>query len=345
MGYQRPTDETLTARILYDLFELEISQAESAKRLGISAAKVSKLVTRAERAGLVRYVVTMPQVTELSGVVSRLFPPDIAPFARVSIFNSEILRDDEIPRALGMASARLFEKFLDDFTSIEIDSDSRHLSVAIDGGKSVSQMIEAIRRPLKPNVLLDLYPIAGGPVHDYSTSVPALIGRFIGKYGQKQIVPKFVPEPHEFMSYVGNNKHPSTDFLETLAAASRSQIFVLGVGRFGKGLIPSETVKKLCDAIGESPNINSVGMSAYSAFDGEGQLVPSKFDKAICKLPWETIQDAARREDKRVLLVGCGEDKASAMRILVAKGCCNCLVTDSRTAQLMSQHRPQLESI
>lgn len=312
-------DQSLLSSVLLLYHRLGETQKSIAAYLGVSVATVNRLLADAKEQRLVRTNITLPKQHELAGRLRLLFSKAVPKPRAIVIPVRRIGGQNLAALAVGNEAAKYFEGVV------------RHGdTVAIDGGQFVAYTIEALHKVYRN---ITLYPIAGGPPHNPYTSIQALIGRFLGRYGTDSgLTPHFLPPPTEnIIAELARDRRTS----ETLAAAADSNVFLLGVGSISPDHV-SDTAHMLLETLGIDFETlvrrGIVGVSGYSTFDESGNVVESDFDKKVFKVSGDQIRKAARSEGKHVILVSCGKEKARAIGAMLNGGWVNCIVTDQTTA-------------
>lgn len=295
------------------------NQTTIAKELNISTATVHRHLKTALDKKWVSVRLELPNNLGLEAEITDLFHEDIdRKFIKTRVVDISPAKPTptNLQGAIGSATANFFEEIARNGSA-----------VAIDGGEAISYMIESLQAPLKE---IKLFPVAGGPLYNAMTSVPTLIGKFLGRYGADSgLKAHYLPPPTQF-----DINNVEDRYLKTLDGAMEADITLLGVGSLkGAG---SKTVNDLIRDLNINPSSlrNAVGITGYSAFDAEGIPVKSEFDDKVLKIPCSSILANARApQDKKVILMGGGIEKAQAIRAMLKGGWANGLITDSVTAK------------
>ena len=304
------------ASILIKYYHFHKKQKDIAQEMGISPGLVNTILSQAKKNGFVQNLISMPKENVLAAHVQELFSPDIpTPNAIVVPFSKNISERERL-RGIGVAAARYFEA---------IARDGIHIT--LDGGETIFCMIEELRRAFSQ---IEVYSVAGGPQYDPYTSVNLLVNCLLVQFGATRMNPHILPGPRDKDLPIYKKKAQNT-----LKAASKADVFFLGVGALGRSL--SRTNRKNMDDLGidykKLQDRGIVGISAYSAFDAEGEHVVCELDEKILKVAPEQIKKAARSRNRHVVILAYGLPKVKALRAMLKGGWGNCLITDSSTAE------------
>jgi DNA-binding transcriptional regulator LsrR (DeoR family) len=321
------TDPSLTAAVLSLYYLRRETQKFIASELHVGLSTVNRILSDARLHGLVEHSLKLPSEDALAGELRMLFHPAV-PKPRVIVLPLEKVRSRELRlSAIGSAGAVVLERIL-----------RPGMSLAIDGGETVAKVIEQMQRVVKN---LKLFPVAGGPLLDPLTSLPTLIGRFLGKYGTNQnLRAHLFPEPVEDVATI-LTAEPKLGAVLMQAAAS--DIFLMGVGSVSVRK-SSETADQLLKRFNtpktEVLERGAIGIMGYSMFDKEGSSVRSVFDRRVLKIAPEDLQKAARSQRRHVIVVAHGNEKAAALRTVISRGWVNMTITDCETARAILAVKP-----
>lgn len=302
-------------------YALDLPKKVVAERLGVPASKVTSLMNEAKRLRLVEFRFRMPSHYVLSGKLLALFPDHIKKPRAIVVANALASDSDDSYVMVGLAANDYLEKVVSDKSRLTID-----------GGKTVSEVVEALRsRRFKD---IEVFPVAGGLPHSPHTSPDALVSRIAGKYGKRSGL-----KPHFFPAFQEDREEHSSRLKSEgerlIREASKAGVFVLGVG------VPdrSSTLWNIVEDMGDTPeslaNSGITGVFGYTAFDAEGNTVPWKLGERLFKVPDKEFKKAASSGNRRVILVAIGHTKVRAIQALLKGGWVNTLITDQATAEAM----------
>ncbi len=223
------------------LYCQDLPQTEIALRTGLGTTRVNKIIKEAQhvRDVSVEYKLKLPTEEKLQGKLFHLFPKDM-PQRNAVVMPLDMVKDKSSRlAAIGQAGAVILENILKDGTSLTID-----------GGESVASVIASLRRFGRS---LKLYPVAGGPWISPATSVPALIGRFLGACSPAdKLEAHLLPEP---AAKGGRTPQQKASINEVREKAAAARVFLLGVGTLGRSY--SNTARELVRELAVKKSLSS----------------------------------------------------------------------------------------
>lgn len=294
------------------------TQGDIAARLGVSPAKVHRLIAHAQRNGYIRFQIEgRPlECLELEEVFARTFglnncivAPDIGHSAA---------DEDAAIRSVGAAAGNLLASML--------------------GGEGITQIGVGMGRTLKAAVMampsiarkdLAVVSISGSLTRKLSANPYDVVQQMVERTGGEGYylpVPYLAATVDEKDMFLGQ---PSVQ--ELLARARRSDTFVVGIGSLENeghlvrmGLISPEEQRTLCTA-------GAVGDLMGRFIDIDGAVVPVELGEQAVGMPFEDVQGA------RVLALAGGVSKAAATLSALRTGVITDLVIDEVLARTLAE--------
>ena len=298
-------------------------QSEIAQTLGLSQARVSRLLAAAEEANIVRTVVVPPMGlnSELEEAVEQRFG-----LLQVHVVDAEGESDKERSETLGRALANIFELLPLKDKVIGFTSWSRTLRKFVG---TLSRFPHA-----KAEAVVELVGGIGDPAlqHEATTATERLAGLIDAK-------PLFLRVPGVTPSVDVKNAILQADAhaRESVAALDRLDIALVGIGSpsFGSERVTSGNffTQEQFDAVKAK---GAVGEVDLRFIDAKGQPIKSELDDLVIGVTLEQIMKAERR-----IGVSGGADKHAPALAAVLGGWINVLVTDKETAQYLLANAPR----
>ena len=309
MDYQ---DIHRLSRIAYLYYIEEINQAQIAKRLGYSKAKVSRLLAQARESGLVEITIHTPQpeVFELELELQRTYDLDEA------LIVPNISEDFETSmQIIGKAAA---EYLLDNLR----DGDT----ICISGGKAISSMV----KNLEPTAFKDVKIVAGtGGVQGHmSVDVNTLAIELAERLEAKAYLlhaPVLVDSVKEHDTLVSLRQ-----ISEILEMARQARIALVGVG----------SVQPHTSSYLDLPYINDTDrdhiLKDYDAtgeilaflVDEDGKLAVPEYNQRVVGISLDDLKNIPLR-----VAISGTKSKIDPIQSALKGGYINCLITDETAAR------------
>ena len=299
--------------------ERGIRQSEIAAALSISQAKVSRLLKRAETAGIVRTIVTvapgvhaeLEERLEVGYGLSEAIIVDVEPDAD----------EAELLAAIGAGAAGYLEASLSGTDRIGVSSWSR----------SVLAMTDRMR-PLPTRGALEVVQLLGGTgapeVQGHSHRLLGALARMLGADPIYVQAPGIVADPAVRDSLL---RDPSMQ--ETMRHWESLTMTIMGIG----SIEPSDVLSTSGNAFADDERAQlltegAVGDICHHVFRIDGSAVTGEIDDRVIAIP----VDSLLRIPRRVGIAG-GERKLDAIRGAIAGGWVTALVTDLHTAERLAE--------
>lgn len=306
------------------------TQKEIAATLDMSEAKVSRLLDRAAREGMMKITieVTPPRLPDLEAQLREQF----------ELFDAVIvpsLGDDRrsARRSVGITAARYFERLVKEGSK-----------VAVASGTTLTQMVEN----LTPRRFRDLklYPMAvmelglkanAAQVVEFFPN--ALVAAMRAKYGGNVQAFNFQVAPVQSRGLSPEQKLAILEqngikdlFLEAMEADA----FLIEIGTFKYIDQRAEAILRYYDTDIEKLKRLSRGQINFQAFDADGVLREEfKGLNDLIAIPLEHLKQMSRTPGKHVIAVSAGKDNAEAVSASLSPAvrCYDILIADAAVAE------------
>lgn len=306
-------DVQLLLRVARLYYEENWTQAQIADAVGYSRPSISRLLTQAREAGIVRITISHPLERILS-IEARLKTALGLTAVRVT----ESSESDSFDH-LGITAADLL---------VRVTSDGQVLAVG--NGRSVaavSRHVPDINRT-HCTVVQMLGSLPGGPP-SWGRDAPTVchhIAKKLGATSARMAVPLIVDDPALLRPLMREEKVATT--LALAARADVALVGVAGVDAYGEGNILAEYMTPpIQNAIRDG---GAVGHILDHHYDATGAHVPTPLTPRTLALSLDEL-----RAIPLVIGVASGPEKAGAIVAAARGGILNAVVTDYDTAKLM----------
>ena len=292
-------------------------QTDIAKRLQISQSRVSRLLTQAEEAGIVRTVVAPPQTinAELEELVENRYG-----VSEVHVI--DVVSDDEgeLGRDLAHTTAVLLQEVAFEVPTIGFTSWSKTLRL----------MVDALQ-PMRTNTarVVEMLGDLGPPdlQHEAARSTQRL-ATLTGGQPKFLRTPGVVPSPEIRAVLLSRDAHAR----EAMQMLDSIDLTLVGIGacevdpvlRSGDNFFTDEQFDHM-------RSVGAVGEVCLHFLDADGAPMDADLDDAVIGVTLEQLRNARRR-----WAVAGGVRKHEAVRAAVAGGWVDTLVTDSVTAAYLA---------
>lgn len=311
----------LTTRVAQMYHEDKLGQSEIAAQLGLSQARVSRLLKQAEAIGIVRTTVHVPPGvhSDAEHMLERLY--DLDEVIVVELGDSAYESEEALNLGLSAATAAWLELMLPTFRSVGISSWSSTLLAAVNS-----------MRPMRAGNTKEIIQVLGG-LGQASSQIFAtrLTERLAGLAGAEA---NFLLAP----GVAGNLDAHSAMMADPACSHTISRFDSLSAILMGIGsLPPSRMLRKsgnvFSDAvIRDLKERGAVGDVCMRFYDKNGQSVQSEFDRHVIGIESAQILNTRRR-----LGVAAGPKKFNAIRGALRGGWITTLITDLKTAEKLAR--------
>lgn len=317
------------AQLYYDQKQ-ELSQADVARKLGINATKVSRLLRQAQSEGIVKVAIDPPRIQSLE----------------LGLMDTYGLKDAVVvPSGEGRAHDAVGKAAAEYFTRIA----QNDVSIGLAPGYSVQRMIEFLL--LLPFSGHRLYPMAAESTamlrHFYPTQLAALM---MTKYrDESQVsaytyrIPNRPDSPDRQAEYASFLESIVADpsFRDLLDEARHTDIVLAGIGAVDRPDPAQAAFYETYDLTSEKlQKGGAVGMINYHFFDPEGNILTSRevpslepMETSMVRIDLEDFRRAAQSFGRSVVALAGASYKIEAVRAALKGQFLNVLIADVNVAE------------
>jgi DNA-binding transcriptional regulator LsrR (DeoR family) len=292
-----------------------LTQAQVAKRLGLTSLKAHRLITKANHDGLVRIIID-GEISECVDLEQRLTAAHDLSYCEVV----PDLDQTELPlRALGIAGAQFLKR--------EIERGEEML-IGVGHGRTLAASVEYLTRASAGHIRF--VSLLGGVTRKFAANPHDVIHRLAERNGAQAYV---MPVP-----FVANTVEDREVLLgqrgisDVFDLASRADLMFVGIGTAEReaSLVATGMIEH--SEIDEVKRDGGVGELLGHFFDREGRPVETTLSNRILALPREQLQG------RKIVAVAGGTVKVEAIRAVLKSGFLSGLITDETTARALVGH-------
>lgn len=310
--------QRLMVRVAKMYHEQHVRQPRIAEVLHLSQAKVSRLLKRAEEAGIVRVTVHPPL-----GYFSDLEQALIQKYDLADAVVAETTSDNDVEllSAIGAAAAAYFDEVLLGHECIGISSWSATLLAMVNRMRDT-------RRHVADSVVQVIGGVGEPQAQVQATRLTEQLATMTGAR------PVFLPAPGFVSSSDLRQAILNEPYVREASEAWLGlSILLAGIG----SLDPSPLLRQSGNAIplddqAELRTLGAIGDVCLRFFDEDGAAVESSIDSRIVGIPRDTLLNVPRR-----IGVAGGARKHAAIRAALQGKWVNVLITDTGTANALLQ--------
>jgi len=293
-----------------------LSQATIASQLDLSQARVSRLLQRAEREGIVRITISTPR-----GVYADLEEElqEIYGLKQAIVVDCTDDDEDQIVRDIGAAAAYYVETTLKQNEVIGISSWSAALLAMVDA-----------MQPLPKGLNAQVVQILGGVGNPAAEVHAARLTQRLASLVAGSAT--FLPAPGIVGSCEAREILMGDPYVcESVALFGRVTLALVGIGALepSKLLLSSGNTFSI-EELAMLQRAGAVGDICLHFFDSDGKPVITPLDERVISMPLEQLKRV-----KRSVGVAGGQRKQLAIRGALLGGFINVLITDQFTAQAL----------
>jgi DNA-binding transcriptional regulator LsrR (DeoR family) len=309
----RDAEDSLAVRAAWLHFAGGLTQAEVARRLGITGVKAHRLITRMTEAGIVKVTID-GDVAELVELEDRLV-------RRFGLEYCEIVPDlaeEGLPlRALGKAGAAYIQRI------IESRPDG---VIGVGHGRTLAAAVREM--PHVEARALRFVSLLGGLTRNYAANPHDVIHRLAEKTGaQAYVMPvPFFANTVEDRQVLLSQRGVSEVF--RLAASADRMLVGIGTTEPHAQLVSSRMVEMA--EINEVKAHGGLGEVLGHFFDRHGQPIETSLTQRTLSLGLEELRG------RRIVAIAGGAEKTCAIRSVLMSGLLGGLITDERTAYALA---------
>lgn len=307
----------LTTRVASMYHERGIGQARIAEQLGLSQARVSRLLKQAEQLGIVKITVHVPEGVHAGDEASLEERYGLDEVILVEVDESALLDDEAIARSLAATVASYLELMAPSLESIGVSSWSSTLLAAVNA-----------MRPMAAGETKTIVQVLGGlGVPGAQRSATRLTERFAQV---SRAEPVFMLAPG-----VVETKAAKRALLADVSCRQAMERFdslsalLLGIGSIPPSRMLRESGNVFTDqALDDLKQAGAIGDVCMRFYDAAGRHVKTSFDDRVIGISTEQIKKTRRR-----IGVAGGRRKFEAIRAALRGGWISTLITDLETGK------------
>lgn len=288
------------------------TQAEVARKLGLTSLKAHRLITKANNEGLVKVYI--------DGDIAECVALETTLSDQYELSYCEVVPDLDEPdlplRALGIAGAQYLKRVIED---------TEHVSIGVGHGRTMASCVNFLPRINRPDK--NIVSLLGGFSKTYAANPYDVIHSLAQRTGANAYV---LPVPF-FANTVEDKKVIMQQFGidEVMQLARRTSIKIAGIGSVdvqsamvANSMIEKEEIRAVSEAGGRGEILGHF-------FDAEGQLVETELSERTMGLT------SADLTNTNIVAVAGGDTKLPAIRSILKSGLISGLITDERTARAL----------
>lgn len=307
------TDATLLYKIAVAYYEDGLTQDQIGKRFGLSRIKISRLLQQARQTRVVQISIAAPPASygDLERSLEKLYGLDEV------VVTGPVGDAADTLAQLGAAGAGYLARCLNEQRVLDIS-----------WGTTLLSIVDALSANNLPD--LRVVQMLGGLGRVESETHGADLALRLAQTLNAK--PRLLPSPGIVGSeLVRDALLQDTNIAETLKLAERADLAVVGIGVPDNGTVLYQS-KILTDReIWELQELGAVGDIALRFFDAHGAAIVHPINDRIIGLDLEQIKSIPR-----VIGVAGGAGKHEVIRAALRGGLVDVLITDDKTAALLS---------
>ncbi|MDX3925026.1 MAG: sugar-binding transcriptional regulator [Shinella sp.] len=313
-GSLRDDETSMATRAAWLHYAGGLTQAEVAKRLGLTSLKAHRLIMKANQEGLVKVYI--------DGEVSECMELEQALIARHNLDYCEVVPDfdpDVLPlKALGISGAQFLKR--------EVERDGNIL-IGMGHGRTLAACVEYLPRTSTNGVRF--VSLLGGLTRKFSANPHDVIHRLAERTGAEAYV---MPVPF-FANTVEDRDilFSQRGVREIFDLANSANLLMVGIGtaELEASLVATGMIEK--GEIEDVRKSGAVGEILGHFFDAKGTPVETTLSDRTFTLSRDQLRD------RRIVAVAGGKIKVPAIRAVLASGLLAGLITDEATAQALME--------
>lgn len=314
-------EASLATRAAWLYFAAGLTQSEVADRLNIQSTKAHRLIARASREGMIRVFVEGP-VAECVALENALAERYGLDFCRVA----PDLGEGDLPlKALALEGASFLRQVLE-------RGDDKIIGVG--HGRTLAAVVAQL--PQTPARDVQFVSLLGGLTRKFAANPFDVIHRLAERTGAEAYL---LPVP-VFANSVADRRVLMQQFgiSDVFALAQRASLLFVGIGQIHADgfLVSSGMIKP--DEVVELKRAGACADLLGHFFNAQGELLDLDLSARA------TSMAAADLKKHRIVAIGGGEAKITALRAVLRSGFLNGLIIDEVTAQALTTDKPEKTS-
>jgi len=311
-GSLRDDESSMATRAAWLHYAGGLTQAEVAKRLGLSSLKAHRLIMKANQDGLVKVYI--------DGEVSECVELEQKLSTRYGLDYCEVVPDfdpEDLPlKALGISGAQFLKR--------EIEREG-HVLIGMGHGRTLAACVEYLPRTTNNDVRF--VSLLGGLTRKFSANPHDVIHRLAERTGAEAYV---MPVPF-FANTIEDRDvlFSQRGVREVFDLANSADLLLVGIGTVEReaSLVATGMIEK--SEIEEIKNGGGVGELLGHFFDEKGQPIETTLSDRTFTMKREDLKN------RRIVAVAGGKVKARAIRSVLESRFLSGLITDERTARTL----------
>ncbi|NND89540.1 MAG: sugar-binding transcriptional regulator [Granulosicoccus sp.] len=289
-----------------------LTQAEVAKKLGVSGVKAHRLIARATQEGAVKFVI--------DGDIAECVALESSLFERYSLDYCEVVprvSDDMLPlRELGVAGAAFLQR--------EMETGSNDL-IGLGHGRTLSATVHQL--PSITSKGVRFVSLLGGLTKNFSANPHDVMHHLAAKTGAEAYV---MPVPF-FANRVEDREVllNQRGVVEVMEMAARSSLKFVGIGTAEPSaqLVSSGMIER--EEIQQVKALGAYGELLGHFFNENGESLETSLTARTLSVALSDMQSS------RIVAVAGGNEKVRAIEAILRSGLISGLITDERTASAL----------
>lgn len=318
-GGRKDGESSLALRAAWLHYAGGMTQAEVAKRLGVTPVKAHRLITRANQDGAVKVIIDgdIVECVELENALAQRFGLDYCEVV-------PDLHEEPLPlRALGVAGAGYLQR------TIEAGAGSGS-AIGIGHGRTLASCVDQMPRIAAK--AMRFVSLLGGLTRNLAANPHDVMHHLAAKTGAEAIV---MPLPF-FANTIEDREVmlKQRGMGEVFEIAARSELKIVGIGTAEPeaSLVATGMVEP--HELEEAKAAGAVGEMLGYFFDAEGRPVETALTARTIAVGFDTLKTS------RIVAVAGGKVKTCAIRSVLMSGFLSGLITDERTASALIHQEP-----
>lgn len=320
-GALKDSDASTATRAAWLHFAGGLTQAEVAKRLGLTSLKAHRLIARASREGLIKVYID-GEISECVRLEEQLSARYGLEFCQVVPDLDEMDSSGALPlKPLGMAGAQ--------YLKLALERGEERL-IGVGHGRTLAACIDYLPRTAAGKTRF--VSLLGGLTRKFAANPHDVIHRLAERTGAEAYV---MPVPF-FANSVEDrsillNQRGISDVVEL---AKQASLLLVGIGTAEPGASLVETGMIERKEINEIKRKGGCGELLGHFFDREGAPVKTDLSDRTLSLSLEDLRD------RKLVTVAGGTEKCDAIRSILKSGFLKGLITNERTANALTVPAP-----